>query len=53
LNAILDVARAPVLLEVAPLLPEAIELAVEAGLRKEGLFRLTVALGRHVAGIES
>ncbi|HEY8206235.1 MAG TPA: tyrosine-type recombinase/integrase [Myxococcaceae bacterium] len=41
LNAILDEARAPALLEVAPLLPEAIELAVETGLRKEELFRLT------------
>jgi len=41
LNAILNEARAPALLEVAPLLPEAIELAVETGLRKEELFRLT------------
>jgi len=41
LNAILSEARAPALLDVAPLLPEAIELAVETGLRKEELFRLT------------
>ena len=41
LHAILNEARAPELLEVAPLLPEAIELAVETGLRKEELFRLT------------
>jgi len=40
LEAILNEARAPALLEVAPLLPEAIELAVETGLRKEELFRL-------------
>jgi hypothetical protein len=31
--------QAPTLLEMEPLLPEAIDLAVETGLRKEGLFR--------------
>jgi len=41
LDAILSEAKAPALLEVAPLLPETIELAVETGLRKEELFRLT------------
>src|SRR3954465_371232 len=55
LNAILNEARATALLEVAPLLPEAIELAVETGLRKEELFRLTwrsvdTSLGPHREG---